>query len=380
MKILFWQWGAFMQKGMEKALNKMNIDYDVFFYQVKDWENDTEFVKLFGGKLGQTKYDKVLSVNYSPLISNVCNEMGVEYIAWVYDSPIHIRDISSLANPCNRVYFFDRGQAEKYNKMGFDRAFHMPLAADESVWTYNDKKMQEFSCDVALVGKLYKSDYNYLMGPLDEYSRGLLNGFVSSQEAIYGAYLLEELITDDLMKQLNVQYAKASGGKFKVLREELEYACACEVTGRERFKALALLSSRHKTHIHSNDNDSRLANAHQKGYVDYYTEMPSVFRAAKINLNISLKTIRTGIPLRVLDVMSCGGFLITNYQEELLEYFEPGEELVIYEDIKDLVFKVDYYLKHDDERMRIAENGRKKVAMLFGFEDKLRRMFLDDVK
>lgn len=378
MKVLFWQWSAFMQKGMENALKKLNIDYDVFIYQLNDWENDYEFARQLYNKLMERPYDKILSVNYTPLISRLCDKMGIEYVAWVYDSPIHIRDISTLSNDCNRVYFFDRGQADNYNKAGIKQALHMPLAADASVWKYDNKNMKKYACDVAMVGKLYQSDFNYLIGPLDEYSRGVLEGFISSQEIIYGAYLLDELITDELISKLNIQYRKASGGKFQVQKAELEYACACEVTGRERLKALALLSNRYDTHIHSKDKDSRLDKAKHLGYVDYYTEMPSVFCAAKVNLNISLKTIRTGIPLRVLDVLSCGGFLVTNYQEELLEYFEPGVDLVMYEDIKDLVLKVDYYLKHDEERKRIAENGRLKVKKYFGFEDRLKKMLIDD--
>lgn len=34
------------------------------------------------------------------------------------------------------------------------------------------------------------------------------------------------------------------------------------------------------------------------GPVDYYKQMPYIFKLSDINLNISLKSIRTGIPLR----------------------------------------------------------------------------------
>lgn len=37
MKILFWQWHSFMGKGMERALHRLNIAYDTFFYQMNDW-------------------------------------------------------------------------------------------------------------------------------------------------------------------------------------------------------------------------------------------------------------------------------------------------------------------------------------------------------
>ena len=34
MNILFFQWFAFMQKGIENALKKMNVSYDVFYYDM----------------------------------------------------------------------------------------------------------------------------------------------------------------------------------------------------------------------------------------------------------------------------------------------------------------------------------------------------------
>ena len=82
--------------------------------------------------------------------------------------------------------------------------------------------------------------------------------------------------------------------------------------------------------------------------------MPLVFSQSKINLNISLKTIKTGIPLRVADVMGCGGFVLSNYQQELEEYFVIGEECVVYENLQDMFLKAQYYLEHEEERKRIA--------------------------
>ena len=111
--------------------------------------------------------------------------------------------------------------------------------------------------------------------------------------------------------------------------------------------------------------------------MDYYKQMPSAFHNAKINLNISLKVIQSGIPLRVFDVLGCGGFLITNYQHEIAECFENGRELVIYEDIPDLIVKVNYYLTHENERLRIAQNGYEKVKSEYTFEKRMKSILSD---
>ena len=377
MKVLFFQWDAFMQKGIVKAFDKLNIDYDTFYYQFpnrESWDKDDEFVDKLLEKLKICEYDVVFSVNFSPLISEVCNKSEIKYISWVYDSPIHIRRTDTLKNSCNKIYFFDRGQANEYLRIGIDTAYHMPLAVDVEVFeiaTTEKKEDSKYSSDISFVGQLYKSEYSYLCGPLDEYQRGFLEGIVNAQLKIYGGYFLDDVITDDFMKCINERYQKASNNTFQIIKDELIYAMACEVTGRERYLALAILSNRYHVNLYSKDTDDRLSQIHFKGYVDYYSQMPKVFAQTKVNINISLKTIRTGIPLRILDIMACGGFLITNYQEEIMEYFEPGIDLVIYESIEDMVLKVDYYLKHEDERQKIAQNGCKKVKELFGFEDRI---------
>ena len=483
MHILFFQWYAFMQKGIEKALKKLNISYDVFYYDMKEWDEDAELERRLMEHLknSKVKYDCIFSVNFIPMLSEVCvrynNSIGAEnmryngdivsmsamcdrhkdnnglmdytysadnnglmnyncsadagekcvndkfpecnkikYISWVYDCPVNIRRTESLKNDCNIIYFFDRIQSESYRKQGVNGARHMPLAVDTDVFaevidnyngaidnyngtidncdsvidSYNgaidkysgaiDKynvvtdnyNNELYDCDVALVGKLYKSDYQYIAQYQDDYTRGYLEGIVSTQGKIYGGYVIDDCMNDSVMKRINENFARVSDGKYSVIKPEVTYALATEVTGRERYTALALLQNRCKVNLYSTDKDDRLPGINQCGPVDYYNQMPLAFDRAKINLNISLKVIQSGIPLRVFDVLGCGGFLITNYQHEIAECFEDGRELVIYEDIPDLITKVEYYLKHDDERRKIAMNGYEKVRSECTFERRMR--------
>lgn len=377
-KVLFFQWNAFMQRGIERAFKRLNIEYEVFYYIFKDWDSDEEFKESLRDRLGQDCFRAVFSVNFAPVISDVCEELGLPYISWVYDAPLHIRRKDTLKNSCNTVFFFDRTQAEQYSKEGV-RAYHMPLAGDFESFcpegVMGRRRPAEYSCDVALVGKLYRSDYSYLCGPLDDYSRGYLEGIVEAQKSVYGGCFIDECLDAGFLERLNAQYMKASGHNFSVSREELRYAIGTEITGRERYMALALLQNRCSVSLYSTDFDDRLKNVSQPGYADYYTQMPQVFKTSRINLNISLKLIESGIPLRVFDVLASGGFLITNYQPELTEIFEPGNDLAVYENMTDLVTKVMWYLEHGEERERIAKNGLEKVRKLCTFEQRIKGIF-----
>lgn len=115
-------------------------------------------------------------------------------------------------------------------------------------------------------------------------------------------------------------------------------------------------------------------NCNWHGYVDYTNEMPTIFRKSKININTTLKSIKTGIPLRCTDVMGAGGFLLTNYQKDLCRYFEAGKDFEIYENQQDLLIKTQYYLEHEEERMKIAINGWKKIQRFFGNDLRMREI------
>ena len=112
------------------------------------------------------------------------------------------------------------------------------------------------------------------------------------------------------------------------------------------------------------------------GTADYYSEMPYILHNSKINLNITLRSIESGIPLRAMDIMANEGFLLTNYQGDfLLENFIPDEDFVYFEDEKDLLHKIDYYLIHDEKRISIAQNGRNKIKEYFSYRVCFEKIF-----
>lgn len=369
MKILFYQWNSFMNRGVERALQQMDIEYDTFFFQQVDWEKDEGIVAQLNRRLAGGDYAMVFSINFAPLVSMVCQERQILYVSWVYDAPIHIRNTQPLKNSCNRIFFFDRVQAEGYRKEGI-AAFHMPLAAD--VETFHRKGARgAYRTDVSLVGKLYQTDYAYYCSPLAQYQRGYLDGVLNAQMKVYGGYFLGDVLNEELLADMNKTYQKVSEGNVTISKQELEYMMACEITGRERYVALALLSSHFAVDLYSTDKDERLTGVKYCGYADYYGQMPEIFDTSRVNLNISLKIIQSGIPLRVFDVLACEGFLLTNFQAEMPEYFTLGEDFTVYENLEDLYAKADFYLQHETERERIARHGYETVQKYYTFREQM---------
>jgi spore maturation protein CgeB len=53
--------------------------------------------------------------------------------------------------------------------------------------------------------------------------------------------------------------------------------------------------------------------------------------------------------------------------------FEDGVEAIFYDDIDDAIRKIDHYLADDEERVRIARAGHRKVSEDFWWEDQLKK-------
>ena len=63
---------------------------------------------------------------------------------------------------------------------------------------------------------------------------------------------------------------------------------------------------------------------------------------------------------RDFEIPACGGFLLTQENPELCEYFEPGREIAVYGDTEDLIDKIGFYLSHDEERERVRAAGYRR--------------------
>ena len=97
----------------------------------------------------------------------------------------------------------------------------------------------------------------------------------------------------------------------------------------ERVQILNKLAKHFPTDLYTDDPDKELIGVNLKGAVNYMTDMPKVFNCSRININPVMRNIRTGIPLRAWDIVGAGGFLMTSFQLEYMDFFENGKIMCI---------------------------------------------------
>lgn len=380
MKILFIPWEsagredlleAFIQEGHSLIDSPVSLEK-------KTYADLPEIEKKLSEILYKEHPDIVFTVNYYPAISDFCNERGIRYVSWTYDSPYSVLYSETIINPCNMIYTLDKEVFMEFHKAGISTVHYLPMAANTERLDAMPKDLP-FIYNVSFVGSLYLEGKQYafdqVYASVPDYAKGYLDAIVAAQLKVQGYDFIEEIlgpVIEDLRKVYPIRNEPKS-----LQSDENFYAQKIInpwITAVERIDLIEVVAKNYGMDFFAHHKELVLPKLRNRGSVDYYKEMPLVFRQSKINLNISRRGMKSAVPLRCFDIMGCGGFLLSNFQSGFLDMFVPGEDFVYYESKKDLIQKIGYYLNHEEERMAIARNGYEKVAASHTYRHRVREM------
>ena len=379
MNILFYDMGSYTYQDFLYYLQVAGHTCKTVYYHFPDKFEDTFFCERFTEYLKKDIYDCVISVNFFPLVAGLCYEHHIKYISWCYDSPLEERLQEYFHYETNYIFLFDRMEVSQYRSMGYDRIYHLPLAVNtdriDKLIFHSRQMITRFQGDISFVGQLYHSPLEALLYAANDTIKGYIEGILQAQLRVYGYYFIDELISDELLEEINSSFRSLGQSVVSLNRRGLSYAIATEITHLERSFLLEQLAELSDVHFYTTGSYSLNSKVKLCGPAKYHDEMPCIFRHSKLNLNPTLKCIQSGIPLRALDIMASGGVLLSNYQLELTEYFEDETDVIMYSSMEDAIAKADFYLRHDSLREKIAVSGHKKVVSAFSYPERINRIF-----
>lgn len=392
MKILFYRYNNICEADVMQVFRKSGIEVceDTTELNLKNESPDRKLRSLADTYLKENtveKIDYIFSINFFPYVSEFCERLKVTYVCWSVDSPMLELFSKSIGNSCNRIFLFDEVQFREVSVYNPENTYYLPLATNVERWdtelaniTEADRK--EYTADISFVGSLYheKSPLSLLQKKpvLLEYWQGYVKGLAEAQLGVYGYNFLQDAIPVELVQELKrffpSFYRLENSVKDVDTYVASNYYLGMLISEMERVRVLNALAKNNKVTVYTRSETVLLQNVECKSGITTHVQMPRVFRLSKINLNITMKGIQSGLPLRIWDVLGCGGFLLTNYQAEIPAFLEVGKDLECYESIEDCVAKTEYYLKHEDARAEIAENGYRKVKQLHTYEHRVLEM------
>lgn len=404
MTILFYRYGNICEPDIIRTFQEMNIEVIEECTEITDKSlTAAKRVELVSRMFETHKPTFVFSINFFPGIAEVCHLYKILYLCWTVDSPVLELFSKSIEYDTNRIFLFDKAQFECFYPYCPEGIYHLPLASaverfDAVNATITAEDIARYSCDISFVGSLY-NEKNPLRPLLDsdelsEHTQGFIRGLTEASLKVMGYNFMEAAISDEVVEDIRraspnfyipgtlppsaapgttatgiatqnaVTNASVAMDDFVLASARYtaaHYYLGYHVAEAERIRTLNTLAQYFKVDLFTRSDTTPLQNVCLHEGVKTLTEMPKVFRLSKINLNMTIKPIQTGLPLRIFDILGCGGFLMTNYQTELTDYFEIGVDLEAYSSLDELVDKCAYYLTHEDERLQIAQKGYERV-------------------
>jgi len=307
---------------------------------------------------------------------------GFLYVTWVQDPLPHIfsKDAAEKLRPNDLILAMTKTFREKLAALGYPgkKILHQPMAVNPEIYYPRDVMPEErarYAADITYIshvgdpeGRLIRFAAEYTSQFADA---GLREKFVCLLRVAYEITRkrIEQglpAFTDRDYKLILEEAAGLVGIHFDV-----PDSFACEFghwVGNPLHRSIPLTwlsASGYALKLWGNEWDrNRWLKKYAMGLARNGEELAKILSCSKITLGLQHQT--TMHP-RALEAMACGSLYICKHlppeydYDNLRQYFTEGEDFICFYNREDLLRKVDFYLKNEDERRRIAENGRKKV-------------------
>ena len=109
-----------------------------------------------------------------------------------------------------------------------------------------------------------------------------------------------------------------------------------------------------------------------------YEDMFNLFATSKINLNLSINdndpNKQPQMKLRVFEVVSTNGFLLTQHIPDLEQFFELEKEIITFKTVEEAKDKINFYLRNDIARSKVARAGYLRYIKEHTSKNRLRNL------
>lgn len=330
------------------------------------------------------KPDLILDIN-----GKACDKDGISLSAyrilnipvfiWFVDNPLIALNYGSYKySHLFTKLVYDKFQCEEMKRMGISDTYHLPLGSDVYCFRpllLEPSEEEKYKSNISFVGHSYadrcvilrnvlRNKWQYMPPEMNDVIRHSVDLFLN------GTNKKTPEIYKEALEHFGLKPDYPQGDIEWVLNIIIEHE-----SGRDYRASLIKPLLRYGIKIYGNKSWSIvLGDYNISSQVHYFNELPKVYNASDINLNISRTQLVTAVNQRVFDVPACRSFLLTDYKEELEDYFVIGKEVICYKDHEDLCRLVSYYLGNPLLRNKIAEAGYERVMAEHTYTVRMKRL------
>lgn len=364
-KILFLNNAYFLQNETIHLLKKLG--HKVFDLKI---QSDPKIMLNFMLKsCVEFKPDFIMGMNHlgfddAGKTSQILNELNIPVVFWYLDDfRFIIKKNINLAKPNTLIFTFETNNQSALKNMGFEHVHFLPTATPLNLQSdFSNKKFSYLNNAITFVGNTFEKTKN------------------TWQKAEYTKYL-ENLDREnlDIDNESIIDFiSKHQSSLFKENYELLHYAgyVTAHLTQKHRMNIIESINNiSNEVHIFGDEKwkDFDL-NFIWHPPVHNLKIAPSVYFESGINLNISSLQLETAVNLRVFDVPAAGGFLITDWKENLDSLFDVKKDLVVFRSDEELKDKILFYSKNKNLKDKIINSARERIIREHLLEHRIQKM------
>lgn len=258
----------------------------------------------------------LLGYKIEPSIIKYLKSKNMKLAVWFTEDPFSIDlSFSKLFN-YDYVFTIDSNSKEKYKERGHSFVYHVPLGINPDIFK-RDKTIKNYESDICLVGTPYPQRVQ----------------------------LVRHLIS-------NTKYT-------------------IQIVGPRWDERIPNLTEKPSVKLEDRwVSPTEVNQIYQKNKIVINPHRPSILKINKNRNGIKNHSIN----VRAFEMAACGAFQLISDIPDLHDHFHKGTEIISYKDKDELVTKIHYYMKYEDERKAIAVKAMKRVMGEHTYQHRIKKI------
>ena len=377
LKVIIFNTGYFLMREISEGLSRLGHEAR-FLNLPKAERGDEDSIRRLLEALADFKPDFLLAVNHlgfdeAGILTDLLTRLEMPYASWFVDSPLLIlgENGRNRSEFCS-VFLWDDDYSDELARLGYERVYYLPLAADESIFKPNGAGPGHWGMGVSFVG-------DSMTRPVEDYIKKLNIAPEDLPRVDRAARLFIESpdrTPRRILERGGFWNDSRYGSMDAAWRLKLEGLVTWWATRIYRLELIRAMASFKPVVAGDSGWDRLLDEAYFKcrAPLDYYEELPGFYGDSAVNLNATSLQMKTGLNQRVFDVPASGSFLLTDYRRQLENLFEPGREAIVYHSPEEARDLAGFYLANEMERQAVVNRARARVLAEHTYTRRLARM------
>ncbi|MFW5499000.1 MAG: CgeB family protein [Maridesulfovibrio sp.] len=374
-KVLFFHRKYFLMGEITAALERLGVE----FRSVDIGTGDTVregFVEDLLRTLVDFKPDFALTVNHFGVdregkLTDLLLKLKLPLASWFVDNPhLILYRYADVSPDLTAIFTYDAGNLEIMSEKGFENVFYLPLATDVERFKPGLSGRDEWRAEVSFLG-------NSMVHAVDKYLRSSeldaeLEQRVPDLAIEFGERAelsVEEFLRNSHPELLERMENLATDEN----RLSFEGLITWEATRLYRLSCVRELLPFNPLIVGDDGWHELLAKGSWRYLpsLDYYNDLPGFYPMSKVGFNCTSRQMKGAVNQRVFDVPACGGFVLTDYREQMEALFEPGTEIIAYNEISEIGPLLEKWLADDVGRAKVTAAARKRIMAEHTYEHRL---------